>query len=106
LSNARFELDMLHTLEESMLNGGDLFEGRTQISDARNREIFNAYRNRYLTYASDLANLEFQNQTILETLEGYTLVRDSIEQGYSLFNERNTYSGLHAARRKFFNDRG
>ena len=95
LSNVRFELDMLRTLEESMLNGEDLFGGYAQISVGRNREIFNTYRNRYLTYASDLANLEFQNQTISEALEGYTLVRDSIERGYSLFIEHSTYSGLY-----------
>ena len=93
LLNVKFELDMLRTLEVSILNNTDMFVASDV--DGRNLDVFNAYRNRFLNFIAESNSLNFQRQIIQEAVDGYTLIRDSIYHGRELFEEDNIYRGIY-----------
>jgi len=83
IAYARFELEMLRAFENSITQGAALFGQSSTIG--RNRDVRNHYHNQYLSYTLEIENLNFQIKTAEATLDGFSMIRDSIASGVNNF---------------------
>ncbi|MCL1995871.1 MAG: HlyD family efflux transporter periplasmic adaptor subunit [Defluviitaleaceae bacterium] len=88
LSNAILELNMIRLFDDSITNEENLFASYPieSITNQRHIELFNIFRNQYLSYVADMENHRFQYNNLRESLDGYITIRDSAIAGYSLFD--------------------
>jgi len=82
----RFELSALHAFESSISSESDMFSGISAGNSSRRREVLNAFRNQFLQYLLELDMLRLQIENTSTTLEGYQLVRDSVNNQQSAFD--------------------
>ncbi|MCL2500964.1 MAG: HlyD family efflux transporter periplasmic adaptor subunit [Defluviitaleaceae bacterium] len=86
IENVKFELEILRAFEGSIQRGLDRFGGAAHENNT-NREVRNTYRNQYQRFVLETENLYFQIQVASESLAGYRLLRDSVDQGINVFPE-------------------
>jgi len=79
LEYTQFELRVLRTFEQSILDEQDLF-GAIPGSGLR-REIFNTYRNQFHHYVLEMDNLLLQQETLQASLDGNIAVRYMAQGG-------------------------
>lgn len=82
LAHANTELALLRTFENSILQGRDMFGGNS------------TQRSQYLRFVLEMEDFDFQIQAATDTLEGYSLVRESILAGESMFIYASIYRSI------------
>jgi len=93
IAHARFEVEVLRAFENSVNRGQDLFGGAPENN--RDREVRNNYRNQFLHFTLERDNLRFQIETAEASLLGYRQIRNSINNGYSVFAEHCIYRSMY-----------